>query len=136
MALDKLEYNDGESITQYLRRVEEYKASLANTDNRYDKLVEFTNKWLKLKDKNKMTSLIEFRWISEETLLEDEENNAELLHDYHDLFVNDFNLKINEKNKKNEYIIDIFKRAINSLSYSLRHTKKGQITYYTVKSQK
>lgn len=129
-----LEYDGKESITQYMRRVEKFKAALVN--EKYNKLIEFVNKWLKLEGKNKLTSLTDFRWITEETLLDDEENNAELLDSYHDLFVNDFNLKINEKNKKNEYIIDVFRRAINSMGYSLRHKQKGQIMYYTVRSQK
>ncbi len=129
-----LEYDDKESITQYMRRVEKFKESLVN--DRYNKLVEFVNKWLKLDGKKKITSLTEFRWITEDSLLDNEENNAELLNDYHDLFVNDFNLKINEKNKKNEYIIDVFRRAINSLGYSLHHKQKGQIIYYTVRTQK
>ena len=70
-----LEYDDNESITQYMRRVEKFKESLVN--DRYNKLVEFVNKWLKLKSKNKISALTEFRWITEETLLDDEENNAE-----------------------------------------------------------
>lgn len=132
--LSGLEYDGKESITQYMRRVEKFKAVLVN--EKYNKLIEFVNKWLKLEGKKKITSLTDFRWITEETLLDDEENNAELLDSYHDLFINEFNLKINEKNKKNEYIIDVFRRAINSMGYSLRHKQKGQIVYYTVRSQK
>jgi hypothetical protein len=129
-----IEYDGEESMTHYLRRVEEFKAKLVN--ERYDKLVQFVNEWLKLEGKSKLTSLTEFRWITEDSLLEDEENNSKLLYEYNNLFTNDFNLTINKKNTSKEYIIDVFRRAINSLGYSLRHRKKGKIMYYTVRTQK
>ena len=56
-----LEYDPNETITQYLRRAEQFKAKLQNVG--YNLVLNFLNDLLGLEGKFKMSSITEFKRI-------------------------------------------------------------------------
>jgi len=129
-------YNNG-SINDYLRKVEEYKLFLKK--NKYDNILEFINKILKLNRNLKLKSLLKFKKIKENNLFSDENHLIKL-------FNNEFpkvcdkigiqhlenNILIKETLNKDK-VINLINSILNLIEYKIyyRIIKKDKYYYIT-----
>lgn len=133
--MDVPQFKSGESVTSYLRRVEQFKLKVIQ--DKYNLLLEFVNEWLK--NEEKFSSLIEFVKMPESKLLHDLKHNRDILRKYSDEIINKLNPKfdIDDETASDEiddsYIIHFFSRACAAIDYKLvRYTIRSK-TFYSVK---
>jgi hypothetical protein len=132
-------YNGNESLTKYMRRLEDYKIMV--NQERYNIILDFVNSWLKLEDINKYTSLMEFKDITERRLLIDLKHNRKLLRDHSDRIINELGITISvdEETASDEitdkYIITFLTKALASIDYTLTHKSTARNVFYTIKSK-
>jgi len=114
-------YDTTESLTQYLRKVENFELQLKK--EKYDFLLEFINKWLKLDDNIKLQSLCSFRNIYENKLLSDITHNNNILKMYSSKIKCILNINIDDidiENIKDKYIIYFIRKALTTINYKLK----------------
>ncbi len=132
-----LEYKKTETITQYLRRANEFRAQLES--EKYDVILNFLNEFLGLSDKFKLKSITDFKKIKHNDLIKDPSKNKKLVKKYLDDFKDKLNLEWTEKqiNKmKDEYFIHIIRSILNKINYKLKKRTYDSGVYYYAKSNK
>ena len=135
--MDIPQYDGKSSITLYLQKVEAYKITLQK--DRYTLILKFINEWLKLTDKYKYKSLLEFKNIDEMILIADEKHNAHIIKKYIKDLEKAFNVNFTVTDEtdtdeiKEKYIIFVVTKALSTIDYTLSYkTSKGE-TCYTIK---
>ena len=133
--MDPPVYNNG-SINDYLRKVEEYKLYLKK--NKYDSILDFINKILKLNKNLKLKSLLKFKKIKEDDLFSDENHLKQIFDkDFNSLCKKigiqnlDFNIFINE-NLSKEKVINLINSALNLIEYKLYFRIINKNKYYFI----
>lgn len=132
-------YDRNESVTAYLRRVEEYK--LLVKKEKYDIVLEFINKWLKYTtEETKIKSLTDFKNILEEDLLKDKKNNIQVINQYAEKFKELFEIESVNINKddastclSDKYIIYLFSKVLLSFGYIMKTRQINKNIYYSIK---
>lgn len=133
------QYDGTESLTKYLRRLEDFK--LLIKQEKYNLILEFINAWLKLREESKFRSLTEFKDISERTLLLDLKHNRKILRQYSDHMIKKLNIQfnVNEETDSDEisdkYIITFLTRALSTIDYTLTHRITKINTFYTIRAR-
>lgn len=132
--------NDGEEITSYLKRLEEYKLSLIQ--EKYSVLLDFVNFWL---DKS-FKSLSEFKNIPETTLLKDLKHNRKTLRTFSKkltkIFSKTFSVDddTDSDDITDKYIIYVLTKLLVSINYSLTSKKipskdSSEILLYSIRQK-
>lgn len=130
-------FKRGESITTYMRRVEEYQVLVIQ--EKYDLLLDFVNEWLNLKDDDKITALTQFMKISEKSLLSDAKRNRDTLRKFSDKIIEKLNpdFSVDDETASDEiddkYIIHFFRRSCVAINYKLVSFTIRNKTFYSVK---
>ena len=132
-------YDGTESITKYMRRVEEFKIKLV--EDRYKLLLDFVNDWLQLMDNSRLKSLTHLKNMSETDLLKNPTNNRKVLRKYSNEIIKKLDIKFNVEDDtdsdeiKDKYIIYFLSRALASINYTLGFKKSKDDIYYTVRTK-
>lgn len=125
-----------ETITEYLRRMSQYKAELKKSE--YDISLSFLNDILELTGKYRLKSITDFKNIRHVDIIKDIEQNKKIITDYSKRLKDIFFLeltddKIDDMNE--DYIIDVIKIMINNIGYKLIKKKYKSGYYYFIKLQ-
>ncbi|AYV78242.1 MAG: hypothetical protein Edafosvirus7_34 [Edafosvirus sp.] len=132
-------YNDTETISEYVSRVEEY--MLQFKKQKYKIILDFVNKWLKPLDKT-LVSLTDFKNMPEEKLLKDKKYNRKILRENVEDLKKSLNVKsfIDDETDSDDIadqcIIKFTGKLLNVIDYSIISFKKEKITYYSIKNKK
>lgn len=132
--------NDGEDITSYLKRLEEYKLSLIQ--DKYIVLLEFINSWLGKSFK----SLSEFKNISETILLKDLKHNRKTLRTFskklNKIFNKSFSVEDDTDSDEitDKYIIYVLTKLLVTINYTLvskkvSHKDLPDVLLYTIRQK-
>lgn len=122
------EYNPKgkETINQYLRRVEKYKAIILK--DKYNVVLNFVNDWLRAE----YESLSEFTNIKESILLKNIKHNSNVVQKYTQIFKNKFeiDLTIDYNNDETREILDLLIKMLSIIDYTLiKREFKDNIVY-------
>lgn len=138
-ALRVPELEDGEHITSFLRRLEEYKMNLLAP--KYDLLLAFINEWLGTNFK----ALSEFKKIEHSVMVKDPKHNRRILRKYTVKFSKVFkstNFSVEEDTDSDDitdnYIIYVVTKLLSSIEYKLvtqkvEYTDKQKLFYSILK---
>lgn len=137
-------YDGTKSFAKYLDEVEKFK--IAMNSQKYTIVISFINDWLKLKNKNRIVSFIDFKNIKEKYMINDAKHNKIILLKYGDLLKKKCNPKINKKvkfterslNRKDDesinlLIIYFFERILKALDYKLINKEIDNELFFSVK---
>lgn len=139
---DIFQYDDSETITQYIRRVNEYKIKL--NQDKYDLVLKFINDILQLgnDDQYKLKSLRDFRRVKELELLKNHTHNKKMVNKYQKKFkkklavqVRTFDLDDSDKEEDNDsgYIINVMRRVLAAIQFRLISRSYNSGRYYSIK---
>ena len=120
--MDVPKYEDGESVDEYMEKVELYNEKLSVI--KYNFILNLINEYLKLDKKSMYTSLTNFKNISEKMIKE----NNEIITKNKDKIKEIFFINI----KKKDFMF-ILKKLLKSIDYKLSYRTKNSIKYYTIK---
>lgn len=128
-------YNNKETVNQYMRRVQQYTIKLQ--EDKYNTILGFINAWLN----QKYESLVEFKNISESTLLTDTKKNRDVVRQYSKQLQEKFNTDLtvdmgtdsDEINDK--YIIYLTMKLLNLMNYTLMRRDINGKTLYTIRKK-
>lgn len=128
-------YDGKESIPSYTRRIEAYKASIKF--EKYDIILDFINEWLN--QEKKLTSLSDFKNVSEKLLLKDPKHNRDLLRKHSNNLIKNFNVNSSIEDDtdsddiNDSYIIYFVTKILNYFGYSMIAKIMNETKYYTIK---
>lgn len=122
-----------ETINQYIRRVEKYKAQILK--EKYDIILNFVNEWLKAE----YESLSEFTNMKEPILLKNKKHNRSVMKKYCQIFNDKFCIDMsitaetNSDEIKDMYIIDVLVKMLNIIDYSLIKKEFNNNIIYSIR---
>ncbi len=138
-------YDGKESMPQFERRIEKYLAEI--NKNKYDKLLDFLNLWLKMTEK-KFMSLTDIKNIPEKLLLGDAKHNRNILrrHGQDLMILFGIDTTIDDETDSDDindnYITDFVKKILNAFGYTMITRMKADIkekniqrVFYTIKKR-
>lgn len=122
------EYNPKgkETINQYLRRVEKYKATILK--GKYDIVLKFINELIKAE----YESLSEFSNKKEYTILRNKKHNKAILEKYSSIFEEQFNVTLEEYTDE-KYIIEYLIKILNVIDYALVKREFNDNIIYSIR---
>jgi len=130
-------YDGKEPLIRFLKKLEKF--DLTIKQEKYDKILDFINKWLSIY-KLSVDSLTDFKNISSKIVLSKEQSNKHLLKKYTQSLTNALNLVDDIDNDtntdeiaENEIIIFVSK-LLKSIDYSLQSKIIDENIYYTIKN--
>jgi hypothetical protein len=129
-----------ETINQYVRRVEKFKAAILK--EKYDIILKFVNEWLNSESgplgvDSDFNSLSEFTNVKEVVLLKDVTHNSKIVNKYEKILLDKFQIDISITNKdflnennKDKHIIFTLIKMLNIIDYVLiKREFKGAFIY-------
>ena len=129
-------YENG-SVNEYLRKVQEFKIKLNN--EKYNKILLFINKILKLNGDLRYNSLLKFKNINENVLFNDTQHLLKVFFDEYKKLCDYLNIKndgeivINgELNKDKE--ISLINCILSKINYKIFYRSKNNVKYYYIKN--
>lgn len=133
--LEVPEYNNKETVNQYMKRVEKYKIQLLQS--KYDVILNFVNDWTE----NKYEALSEFKNIQEKILLKNNKHNRDIVRKYSDIFRDKFDIDLSfdmetdsdEINDK--YIIYLLMKMLVLINYTLSKKEFNNKLLYTIRKK-
>jgi len=134
--MDTIVNDSSLSLKRRMEKINDMIMSLKQ--DKFDLLLEFINKWLKLTGKDSLRELTKFRYISERDLIKNKKYNCNLVREYADKFKDVFglNLSIDSTSPNNtikkKYILHIIRKSLKYVNHVLRSkTIRGEI-YYSI----
>jgi len=137
--MDPPVYNDDETISEYVARVDEYMLQFKKL--KYQIILDFINNWLKPINKN-LVSLTDFKNISEEQLLKDKKYNRKILRENVEELKRLLHIKsfIDDETDSDDIadqcIIKFIGTLLNVIEYSIIPIKKEEKIFYSIKNKK
>ncbi len=123
-------YNGIESMTKFMRRIDDFKIRL--NEDRYMVIIHFINEWLRMMDQFKYRSLTEFKNINEQDLLADPEHNLNTLNNFKTKFNEIFGFDIKIKKNSTKQNITVLREALKTIDYKLVKHKSKKYCRYTI----
>ena len=129
-------YDNG-SVNEYLRKVQEFKIKLNN--EKYNKILGFINKILKLEGDLKFNSLLKFKNISEKVLFNDTQHLLKLFFDDYKKLCNGLNVEndgeivINGELNKDK-VISLMNCILSKIDYKMFYKIKSDVKHYFIKN--
>jgi hypothetical protein len=137
----KLEYIEGESIADYLEKVEMFRSQMINDD--YDVVLDFINELLDFTGKLRKSSLTEFRKICHDDFILDIDHVKTTLLNNHKHLKNiiiDVNSKkvIKKMTDVNleKYLFCLIKKILNKINYTFNKRTFSSGFHYYIKLRK
>ena len=123
------EYNPKgkETINQYLRRVEKYKATILK--EKYDIVLKFINELIKAD----YESLSEFSNKKEYTILRNKKHNRSILEKYSSIFEEKFAIELDKDYTDEKYIIEYLIKILNVIDYALIKREFNDNIIYSIR---
>lgn len=134
--MNKSIYDHGISIRDHIRTADNLLTTLKQ--DKYDLLLEFINKWLKLEGDKRLKELSKFRYISERDLTKNKKYNCNLIREYIDRLKDKLgvDLPINKDTPdskiKRKYILHIVRKCAIRVDYILRSKNIKDEKYYSL----
>jgi hypothetical protein len=122
-------YKDGDSIVEYMKKVEKFTFQM--NQHKYDVVLDFINEFFE----KKYTSVLQFKYISENTLDKQTNKNKHIAEKYIPLFKDKLNVNIGDLDKLNEptHIVFILNKITNAINYKLMHNTKNKLSFYSIR---
>jgi hypothetical protein len=117
-------YNEGETMTQFLRRAEQYKIKLMS--DKYTIVINFINELLELSNtKYKIKSLRDFKKINEDDLIQSSSHNKKIIKKYLNDFSKILSLEFSKEKIKTDvkYVIYVLQKILCSINFKLKISK-------------
>ena len=129
-------YENG-SVNEYLRKVQEFKIKLNN--EKYNRILGFINKILKLEGDLKYNSLLKFKNISEKVFFNDTQHLLKVFFDDYKKLCDFLNVKNDreividgEINK--DKVISLINCVLSKIDYKIFYRSKNNLKYYFIKN--
>lgn len=134
----ELVYDGKESVTQYLKRAEEFKMKIIK--DKYDDVINFLNDFLNLKGDSRYRSLTDFKNISEKKFFKDKKHTIEIITKYENVLKKQFRLdtaidvKMDKLDQEeiNKKIMYIFTKILSSLNFKFRRREFNKNILLTI----
>lgn len=129
-------YENG-SVNEYLRKVQEFKIKLNN--EKYNKILLFINKILKLNGDLRYNSLLKFKNVSENVLFNDTQHLLKVFFDEYKKLCDYLNIKndgeivINGELNKDK-VISLINCILSKINYKIFYRSKNNVKYYYIKN--
>ena len=129
-------YENG-SVNEYLRKVQEFKLKLNN--EKYNKILLFINKILKLEGDLKYNSLLKFKNVSEIVLFDDTQHLLKVFFEEYKRLCDYFNVRndgdivINGELNKDK-VISLINCILSKIDYKIFYRSKNNVKYYYIKN--
>ena len=129
-------YENG-SVNEYLRKVQEFKIKLNN--EKYNRILGFINKILKLEGDLKYNSLLKFKNISEKVFFNDTQHLLKVFFDDYKKLCDFLNVKndgeivINGEINKDK-VISLINCVLSKIDYKIFYRSKNNLKYYFIKN--
>ena len=129
-------YENG-SVNEYLRKVQEFKIKLNN--EKYNKILLFINKILKLNGDLRYNSLLKFKNVSENVLFNDTQHLLKVFFDEYKKLCDYLNIKndgeivINGELNKDK-VISLINCILSKINYKIFYINKNNLKYYYIKN--
>jgi len=114
-----------ERLVDYMKRVDKYNDVTIKRE-KHNMILDFVNRWLNYDKKFQLKSLIQFKNISESTLLHDLKHNRNIMRTYGTKIKKKlkFKFRIDDETSsediKDRYILYFISRALNTIGYTLQ----------------
>lgn len=101
------------NVVKYMQDMEEYTVLIKK--EKYNIILEFINRWLKLCDDTSYKSLLSFKNVTKEEMNCNITHNRKILAEYKSIF----NTKFRIEYKKTDCIEDVLKKLLQKIDYQL-----------------
>lgn len=123
-------FKKGENLQSFLDKMHKYEIYV--NEDKYDFILKFVNRLLKLKGNTKYQKLGDMKWVKGEDILKYPKHNRKVLEKYADDIKKKFDFTPNTAYENNKYIIKCLEKMLDSIGYKLKRSKRKKDSFYTI----
>lgn len=123
-------YNENESISRYLQKMEDYKMYIKTSD--YNKVLDIINDLINIDNNKSFDSLLEFKNIPSSVVKNNINSCSNILYRNREFINGLINGSISSKIKDDHYIFYCIMKIVKAVGYKLRKREIDGEYYYSV----